>query len=52
VLAAVLPNPQRLSAALPSRYIQQRRDWILRQMQALGGAEMLNEIDAYPARSH
>jgi monofunctional biosynthetic peptidoglycan transglycosylase len=52
VLAAVLPNPQRFSAAVPSRYIQQRRDWILRQMQALGGAEMLDEIDAYPARSH
>jgi monofunctional biosynthetic peptidoglycan transglycosylase len=48
VLAAVLPNPVRLSAAAPSRYVQQRRDWILGQMQALGGAEMLDEIDAYP----
>jgi monofunctional biosynthetic peptidoglycan transglycosylase len=48
VLAAVLPNPVRLSAAAPSRYVQQRRDWILRQMQALGGSEMLDEIDAYP----
>jgi monofunctional biosynthetic peptidoglycan transglycosylase len=48
VLAAVLPNPVRLSAAVPSRYVQQRRDWILRQMQALGGSEMLDEIDAYP----
>jgi monofunctional biosynthetic peptidoglycan transglycosylase len=48
VLAAVLPNPVRLSAAAPSRYIQLRRDWILRQMQALGGSEMLDEIDAYP----
>ena len=50
VLAAVLPNPQRLSAAAPSRYVQQRRDWILGQMQALGGPEMLNDIDAYPHR--
>ncbi len=50
VLAAVLPNPQRYSAAAPSRYIQQRRDWILNQMQALGGPEMLDEIDAYPSR--
>jgi monofunctional glycosyltransferase len=50
VLAAVLPNPQRFSAAAPSRYIQQRREWILGQMQALGGPEMLNEIDAYPNR--
>jgi len=48
VLAAVLPNPVRLSAAAPSHYVQQRRDWILAQMQALGGAEMLDEIDAYP----
>jgi monofunctional biosynthetic peptidoglycan transglycosylase len=50
VLAAVLPSPERLSAGAPSRYVQQRRDWILNQMQALGGAEMLDEIDAYPQR--
>jgi monofunctional glycosyltransferase len=50
VLAAVLPNPQRLLAAAPSAYVQQRRDWILGQMQALGGPEMLGEIDAYPGR--
>jgi monofunctional glycosyltransferase len=50
VLAAVLPNPERYSAAAPSRYVQQRREWILGQMQALGGPEMLDEIDAYPNR--
>ncbi|MDP9084602.1 MAG: monofunctional biosynthetic peptidoglycan transglycosylase [Pseudomonadota bacterium] len=50
VLAAVLPNPERYSAAAPSRYVQQRREWILGQMQALGGPEMLNDIDAYPNR--
>src|SRR5258708_30048094 len=50
VLAAVLPNPERLSAAVPSAYLQQRRDWILGQMEALGGPEMLDEIDAYPSR--
>jgi monofunctional biosynthetic peptidoglycan transglycosylase len=50
VLAAVLPNPEHYSAAAPSRYVQQRREWILGQMQALGGPEMLNEIDAYPGR--
>jgi len=49
VLAAVLPNPQRFSAAAPSRYILQRRDWIMGQMQTLGGADMLSDIDAYPA---
>jgi monofunctional biosynthetic peptidoglycan transglycosylase len=50
VLAAVLPNPERYSAAAPSRFVQQRREWILGQMQALGGPEMLDEIDAYPNR--
>ena len=50
VLAAVLPNPERYSAAAPSRYVQQRREWILSQMQTLGGPEMLEEIDAYPTR--
>jgi len=50
VLAAVLPNPERLLAAAPSRYVQQRREWILGQMQALGGTEMLGDIDAYPIR--
>ena len=50
VLAAVLPNPEHYSATAPSRYVQQRREWILNQMQALGGPEMLDEIDAYPSR--
>jgi len=49
-LAAVLPNPRRYSASAPSRYVVQRRSWILNQMQALGGPEMLSEIDAYPDR--
>ena len=48
VLAAVLPNPVHFSAAAPSRYVEQRREWILKQMQALGGPEMLEDIDAYP----
>jgi monofunctional biosynthetic peptidoglycan transglycosylase len=52
VLAAVLPNPQKFSAAAPSRYVLSRRDAILRQMQALGGTDMLDEIDAYPDRRH
>ena len=48
-LAAVLPSPQKLHASAPSAYVQQRRDWILGQMQALGGPEMLEDIDAYPS---
>jgi monofunctional biosynthetic peptidoglycan transglycosylase len=51
VLAAVLPNPARFSAVAPSRYVQSRREWILGQMQALGGPEMLEEIDAYAGRA-
>jgi monofunctional biosynthetic peptidoglycan transglycosylase len=49
-LAAVLPNPQRYVASAPSHYVLQRREWILNQMQALGGPEMLDEIDAYSNR--
>jgi len=52
VLAAVLPSPEHYSAAAPSRYVQQRREWILGQMQALGGPDMLDEIDAYPNAAH
>lgn len=50
LLAAVLPNPERYRVAAPSRYIERRRAWILGQMQALGGPEMLRDIDAYPNR--
>ena len=50
LLAAVLPNPEHYSAAAPSAYLQRRREQILAQMQALGGPEMLQEIDAYPNR--
>jgi monofunctional biosynthetic peptidoglycan transglycosylase len=48
LLAAVLPNPEHYSAVAPSAYVQRRREQILAQMQALGGPEMLEEIDAYP----
>ncbi len=50
LLAAVLPNPEHYSAAAPSAYLQRRREQILAQMQALGGQEMLEEVDAYPNR--
>jgi monofunctional biosynthetic peptidoglycan transglycosylase len=50
LLAAVLPSPEHYSAAAPSPYMQRRREQILAQMQALGGPEMLQEIDAYPDR--
>jgi monofunctional biosynthetic peptidoglycan transglycosylase len=43
-LAAVLPSPRRLSAAEPSRYVEERVAWILRQMKQLGGPEFLAGI--------
>jgi monofunctional biosynthetic peptidoglycan transglycosylase len=43
-LAAVLPNPLRLHAERPSRYVIARRDWILAQMRGLGGREYLEQI--------
>ena len=50
LMAAVLPNPQHFLISAPSAYVERRRAWILDQMQALGGPEMLDEIDAYPNR--
>lgn len=44
LLAAVLPNPQRWSAAKPSPYMRQRQNWILRQMQQLGGIGLLKTL--------
>jgi monofunctional biosynthetic peptidoglycan transglycosylase len=38
LLAAVLPNPARLSAAYPSPYVRKRQQWILAQMRRLGSA--------------
>jgi monofunctional biosynthetic peptidoglycan transglycosylase len=37
LLAAVLPSPRRFDAAAPSDYLQDRRQWILRQMRQLAG---------------
>jgi monofunctional biosynthetic peptidoglycan transglycosylase len=40
-LAAVLPNPRRLDAARPSRYVWGRVSWIERQVRQLGGVDYL-----------
>jgi monofunctional glycosyltransferase len=45
LLAAVLPNPLRLHAERPSRYVLERRDWILGQMRELGGAGYLRAVE-------
>jgi monofunctional biosynthetic peptidoglycan transglycosylase len=41
LLAAVLPNPVKLDAGNPSRYVRDRQAWILRQMRQLGGLDHL-----------
>ena len=44
LLAAVLPSPRRMSPGRPSAYVEQRVDWILRQMEQLGGAAYLETM--------
>jgi monofunctional biosynthetic peptidoglycan transglycosylase len=44
-LAAVLPNPIRMRADRPSAYVQERREQILGQMRALGGASYLQALE-------
>jgi monofunctional glycosyltransferase len=41
LLAAVLPNPRRFRADRPSFYIATRRDWIVEQVNGLGGPRYL-----------
>ena len=42
-LAAVLPNPKRMSAAHPSEYVARRSWQIMNQMELLGGVSYLNQ---------
>jgi monofunctional biosynthetic peptidoglycan transglycosylase len=50
LLAAVLPNPERLHVDRPSRYVSERRDFILGQMHTLAGEDYLNLIARGPRR--
>jgi monofunctional glycosyltransferase len=45
LLAAVLPNPVRLRAHAPSRYVRSRQQWILGQMRGLGGTALLRQLE-------
>jgi monofunctional biosynthetic peptidoglycan transglycosylase len=45
ILAAVLPNPIRMHADRPSAYVLERREQILGQMRALGGASYLQALE-------
>jgi len=44
LLASVLPNPVKFSAARPSNYIKERTAWILEQMHSLGGTGYLARL--------
>ncbi len=44
LLAAVLPNPIKYSVAKPSGYVRGRQNWIIRQINSLGGPEYLKDI--------
>lgn len=44
LIASVLPNPRRFQIARPSGYVLSRQNWVLRQMNLLGGLEYLKSI--------
>ncbi len=48
LIAAVLPNPVLYRVEEPSAHVRQRRDWILQQMQNLGGPAYLSGIVGAP----
>ena len=50
LLAAVLPDPDRLRVTAPSRYLLAQRDRILQQMANLGGPAYLRTIEPHGAR--
>ncbi len=45
LLAAVLPNPRVYQAEKPSGYVRGRQQWILRNMQRLGGKQYLDALE-------
>lgn len=46
-LAAVLPNPRRMSAARPSNYVAGRREDITEQMRMLGGTDYIKGLRSF-----
>ncbi len=43
-IAAILPSPSKYSATLPSAYVLERQQWILRQVKQLGGPAYLDRL--------
>ena len=44
LLAAILPNPNKYSAVKPSGYLRGRQNWIIKQMNSLGGPDYLKDL--------
>ena len=44
LLAAILPSPRRYSVKSPGPYVRERQQWILRQMDQIGGASLVKTI--------
>jgi len=44
LLAAILPNPKKYSAVKPSGYVRGRQNWIIRQINSLGGTNYLKDL--------
>jgi monofunctional biosynthetic peptidoglycan transglycosylase len=44
LLAAILPNPKKYSAVKPSGYVRGRQNWIVRQINSLGGVNYLKDL--------
>ena len=44
LLAAILPNPKKYSAIKPSGYVRGRQNWIVRQINSLGGPDYLKDL--------
>lgn len=45
LIAAVLPNPERMSPGRPSEYVRERQAWIMGQMSNLGGTAYLKKLE-------
>ena len=45
LIAAVLPNPERMSLGRPSDYVKGRQAWIMGQMDNLGGTAYLKRLE-------
>jgi len=46
LLAVALPNPRRLRVDRPGPYMWRRQAWVIEQMNGIGGAGYIHEVDA------